>query len=198
MTIDLSEVLADARGELVRHGDFPARIIVETDESKTLGVILMDVPSDSDQRRALMFLLGFELAGGSPERVGTLRRPHSPVDVAFVSEAWYVEGAQTLDVMPSRHPQRREALVAARMSAPPSKAEMEIAPFVRTRQGIRFTLQPDVPADAEPQALLLEMFWSGVAMSVHADDPEVKLLVLAAQVAAGGIARFVNLEDLDL
>lgn len=120
----IENILRQARQNLKKDGALSPMLFLRFKEGER-GIMPLDLP-DTHEERELYFRaigLSFLSAGKMIE------------EALFVSETWYVsvekEQRLSLDVAPSKHPRRREAITIVGRDQPRSRYSMVIQPFGR-------------------------------------------------------------------
>ena len=153
-------VLQAARMNLERDGALHPVLFLQLESREQMVMLLKEFPDTVEERQEYFTALGIALSH-------TGRRIDEAV---FVSEAWYVEmgeGRTEFDVAPSRHPQRREAIVVMGRDAKRTRLTHVLQPFHRGDQNQPvFDQRPmeeyDIPADGFPQAVgLVDYLFAG-------------------------------------
>ena len=121
------ETLERAKENLKRNGAVAPVIILLTDKGERI-LVQIDLPGSAYERQKQLTNLGFLLAGKG-----------IVVDEAvMIIETWIVSSKAEKDllkVVPSQHPQRKEAIVLVGRNASKSRSGMLIQPFTRGIKG---------------------------------------------------------------
>lgn len=143
-------ILTGAKENLREHGRLLPSLFLhlESGERKTFTLRL---PGTPEEKQAYFTALGlsFRLAGQGIR------------EALFVSEAWYVEVKEqgtAFDVVPSKHPERKEVISIAGRNAQKTRLTYLVQPFSRDSQnepvfGPQILAQYNAPADTGYQAV---------------------------------------------
>src|SRR5581483_4268581 len=122
----VEDILEQARQTLKRDGALTPILFLRF-QDRTGGILLLDLPETHGARAA-----HFAAIGQAFLAMGKILD-----EVLFLSETWYVMGDQnerlSLDVAPSQHPKRREAITILGRDAPRTRYTMVMQPFGRDR-----------------------------------------------------------------
>ena len=144
-------VLTTAKGTLEKDGYVLPVLFLQFANGERGIFLLKELPDTTDEKQAYFTALGLFVRSAR----GGIR------EAVFVSEAWYVgledEGAD-LEVAPSRHPDRQEAIVLVGRDAGGTHQTFAIQPFARDRQnqpviGQRKMEEYNAPADEGSRAV---------------------------------------------
>jgi hypothetical protein len=130
----VNRILADAKDDLQAYGRLePALLFLQLDNGD-LGLVKLSLPRTSEEKQDYFKALGLTI------RLAGLRIH----EALFVSEVWYVAPEKPvahIDVAPSQHPDRKEAIVAVGRDALGERFTNVLQPFVRNAQNqIRFEI----------------------------------------------------------
>lgn len=119
-------ILGQARQNLKKDGALSPMLFLRFKEGEG-GIMPLDLPDTHEQRAALFAAIGTSfLSGGKMIE-----------EALFLSETWYVETDEerrlSLDVAPSKHPKRREAITIVGRDAPRTRYTIVIQVFGRDR-----------------------------------------------------------------
>jgi hypothetical protein len=120
-------VIAEAKDYLQSHGRLdPALLLIQLDNGER-GVIQLSLPRTSEEKQNYFKALGLtiRLAG------------HRIHEALFISEVWYVAPEKPvahIDIAPSQHPDRKEAILAVGRDALGERFTNVLQPFVRNAQ----------------------------------------------------------------
>ena len=145
---------------LIQEGEHSPLILAQGN-GLPVGTMLSHMPSNFEQRIALMARLGAEL-----KLSGDIRHLKQ---VFFIHEAWYssVKDGKLPNVRPSQDPQRKEVLIVAQWQVARNQGDVRIFEMIRSGEDF-LELQPlAIPQDAEKsiQSPLLEAFVHGFRLS---------------------------------
>ncbi len=153
-------VLTAARVNLERDGALHPVLFLGLKSDEQMVMLLKEFPDTVGERQEYFTALGMALSH-------TGRKIDEAV---FVSEAWYVgmeEGRTEFDVVPSQHPERREAIVVMGRDAGRTRLTHVLQPFHRGDQNQPiFDQRPmeeyNIPADRFPGAVgLVDYLFAG-------------------------------------
>ena len=153
-------VLQAARVNLERDGALHPVLFLRLRSDERMVMLLKELPNTAGERQEYFTALGM-----------ALRHTGRRIDEAvFMSESWYVEmekGEAEIDVAPSQHPQRREAITVMGRDAKRTRLTHLIQPFRRDDQNQpifdqRVMEEYNIPADQFPQAVgLIDHLFAG-------------------------------------
>lgn len=119
----IETTMVAARKNLERDGKVVPALFVRLSNNQRL-VVLVDLAATSEQKQAHFAAIG-----------RLLRKNGQDISEAMlVSEGWFVKppkGTSALDIRPSQHPQRREAIVLIGRDAAGERASSLVQPFGR-------------------------------------------------------------------
>jgi len=122
----LKPILATARKNLEADGRLYPVLFLHWGDGK-LAAGLVQLPATSEEKRAYFTSLGLSL-GQQGKKI------HEAV---FVAESWFVMAQKpaSLDISPSQHPERREAIIIVGRDAAATRYSLLVQPFGRDGEG---------------------------------------------------------------
>lgn len=119
----IDSLLKTARENLLKDG-YAAATLFFADMNGDKYVSPLKMPDTTAAKEAYFTSLGRQIKG----------KGIAVAEAAFLCESWYVAGPDNLAVMPSKHPNRREAIIISGRSAGNTRQIMAIQPFIRDMQ----------------------------------------------------------------
>ena len=114
--------LQDAKKYLKKDGYLAPMLLVKFTNNQVMSIALTDLVQTNDFQLKRLY---FTTVGNK------LRDKHGEIDEAvMIVEGWYVRGG-TLNVLPSKHPLRQEAICIIGRNASKTRVTSVIQPFVR-------------------------------------------------------------------
>ncbi len=149
---DLGQILDIAKQNLERDGELVPVLFVEGDAR--LVVALRNFGRTADDRAALLYALGQQLAYLRPRRV------------VLVNDAYIREGEPPVAGSLADYPDAREAIVVAALDADGCASAL-VLPYERepSLEGLRFGFKAPPPFTGDSRTFLLEAFFDGCSPS---------------------------------
>lgn len=153
---ELRFILKYFRYRLVKQ-DLVPTLLVKTDAGEQYSCLLPNLPGTPEEKRHFFVSLGARL-----RHDGDIVK-----EAVFVFEAWYVNSQKfpdSLEMRPSEHPGRQEALVLTGRNADNTQSAYAIQPFAREENGKPVWQAVMLHTGKQAGAGLLDWFFAGQAL----------------------------------